>query len=548
MKISADDQSRAAFEYGLHILFDPLESDRDTAGETVGGHLRDSDADEVDIESVSKKARMLTLFALLHYGNISEQLFQVYYELCAPVKASEWMELFIGNSGNWNSYMFEDFLAELRKLSLVQDFARESDDSCHFSLHPLVSDCIKLRTDGQILQECILQVIMIVKNFLDTCYDGRGHFDLSLQAKQEVLLHMNACEENIREFLGSGNESQLGTGQLDCARERFASLYCSVGQYHKARDLYERVFENREKHLGPNHPSVLSSLAQLAVAFERQGKYETAEGMDRRVLAGREKMLGKEHPDTLTSVSNLAWTLESQGKYEAAEEMNRRALAGREKMLGKEHPDTLTSVSNLAWILERQGKYMAAEEMDRRALAGREKVLEKEHPDTLTSISNLAWVLQRQGEYKLAEKMDRQALAGREKVLGKEHPTTLMSVHNLGCSLLGRGKYKEAVEMNRRALQGWEKVLGNEHPHTLLSVDNFGAMFERQGKYEAAEEMYRRALAGREKVLGKEHPDTLTSAHNLAHALKRQASTRSVNNLDVVFEKYGKYGAVAQLQ
>ncbi|PVH91488.1 hypothetical protein DM02DRAFT_620498, partial [Periconia macrospinosa] len=66
--------------------------------------------------------------------------------------------------------------------------------------------------------------------------------------------------------------------------------------------------------------------------------------MNRRALEGREKALGKEHPSTLTSVSNLALVLRYQGKYEAAEAMNRRALEGYEKALGKEHPDTLTSV------------------------------------------------------------------------------------------------------------------------------------------------------------------------------------------------------------
>jgi hypothetical protein len=45
--------------------------------------------------------------------------------------------------------------------------------------------------------------------------------------------------------------------------------------------------------------------------------------MIRRALDGREKALGKEHPSTLTSVSNLALVLERQGKYKAAEETNR---------------------------------------------------------------------------------------------------------------------------------------------------------------------------------------------------------------------------------
>jgi hypothetical protein len=50
--------------------------------------------------------------------------------------------------------------------------------------------------------------------------------------------------------------------------------------------------------------------------------------MHQRALEGKEKVLGVEHPSTLTSVSNLVVVLGDQGKYEAAEEMHQRALEG----------------------------------------------------------------------------------------------------------------------------------------------------------------------------------------------------------------------------
>ncbi|XTI88790.1 kinesin light chain 1, partial [Cenococcum geophilum] len=83
--------------------------------------------------------------------------------------------------------------------------------------------------------------------------------------------------------------------------------------------------------------------------------------INQQALEGREKALGKEHPSTLTSVNNLASVLGYQGKYEEAEQMNQRALEGREKALRKEHPSTLTSISNLALVLQDQGKYKEAE-------------------------------------------------------------------------------------------------------------------------------------------------------------------------------------------
>jgi prophage maintenance system killer protein len=70
--------------------------------------------------------------------------------------------------------------------------------------------------------------------------------------------------------------------------------------------------------------------------------------MHQQTLELREKVLGKEHPSTLSSMGNLALVLDSLGKYEEAEQMHRQTLELREKVLGKEHPDTRRSRNNLA--------------------------------------------------------------------------------------------------------------------------------------------------------------------------------------------------------
>ena len=58
--------------------------------------------------------------------------------------------------------------------------------------------------------------------------------------------------------------------------------------------------------------------------------------MHERALKLSERVLGPEHPSTLNSMDNLASVLRSQGKYGPAEEMHRRMLELSEKMLGPE--------------------------------------------------------------------------------------------------------------------------------------------------------------------------------------------------------------------
>jgi hypothetical protein len=79
-----------------------------------------------------------------------------------------------------------------------------------------------------------------------------------------------------------------------------------------------------------------------------------------------ETVLGREHPDTLTSMNNLAIAFES--KCAKGESIHKQTLKPTETVLGKDHPDTLTSMNSLSLALEKQGMYAEAEAIHIRAL------------------------------------------------------------------------------------------------------------------------------------------------------------------------------------
>lgn len=66
------------------------------------------------------------------------------------------------------------------------------------------------------------------------------------------------------------------------------------------------------------------------------------------------RVLGEEHPSTLTSMANLASTYRSQGRWAEAEQMFVQVMETRKRVLGEEHPDTLGSMNNLAFALKEQ--------------------------------------------------------------------------------------------------------------------------------------------------------------------------------------------------
>jgi tetratricopeptide (TPR) repeat protein len=164
-------------------------------------------------------------------------------------------------------------------------------------------------------------------------------------------------------------------------------------RFSDAEPLFQRALALREKVLGPEHPSVATSLNNLAGLYLEQGKYAEAEPLYQRALAIREKVLGSYHPDVANSLNNLAELHSGQGKYAQAAPLYQRALNVCERVLGPEHPHVATCLNNLAGLYYRQGKYAQAEPFFQRALAIWEKALGPEHPNVATGLENYAVLL-----------------------------------------------------------------------------------------------------------------------------------------------------------
>ncbi|KAI9652560.1 MAG: hypothetical protein M1821_008367, partial [Bathelium mastoideum] len=171
---------------------------------------------------------------------------------------------------------------------------------------------------------------------------------------------------------------------------KFASCLSEDGKYNEAEIAYKEVIKARKEVLGEEHPSTLTSIANLASTYRNQGRWKEAEELEVQVMETRVRVLGEEHPSTLTSMANLAVTYSEQGRQDKAEPLKKQVMETRVRVLGEEHPSTLTSMANLASTYWNQGRWKEAEELDVRVMETRVRVLGEEHPDTLTSMANLA--------------------------------------------------------------------------------------------------------------------------------------------------------------
>ncbi|KAF4215069.1 hypothetical protein CNMCM8980_008758 [Aspergillus fumigatiaffinis] len=203
------------------------------------------------------------------------------------------------------------------------------------------------------------------------------------------------------------------------------------GQWGEAEVAIIQVLDMTKRVLGPDHPSTLASMANLASTYNDQGRWNEAEKLGMQVMETSRTVLGAEHPDTLTSMAILASTYWNQGRWNEAERLGMQVMETSKIVLGAEHPDTLTSIANLATTYWNQGRLSEAEKLEVQVMERRKAVLGAEHPDTLTSMANLAHTWKSQRRLPDALALLEACCRLRKKVLGQDHPDTRYSFHAL---------------------------------------------------------------------------------------------------------------------
>ncbi len=269
----------------------------------------------------------------------------------------------------------------------------------------------------------------------------------------------------------------------------------------------------------------LAHLLNPAGMFLRdQGNLPQAIAYLKQALTDFWRVLGNDHPATLTSVNNLASAYESAGNLRQAIPLYEQTLTDRRRVLGNNHPDTLASMNNLAGAYESAGNLRQAIPLYEQTLTDRRRVLGNNHPATLTSVNNLASAYESAGNLRQAIPLYEQTLTDRRRVLGNNHPATFTSVNNLASAYQSAGNLRQAIPLYEQTLTDRRRVLGNNHPATFTSVNNLASAYQSAGNLRQAIPLFEQALTGCRRVLGDEHPQTRFVYANLRAAMEDSSS------------------------
>ena len=312
--------------------------------------------------------------------------------------------------------------------------------------------------------------------------------------------------------------AHLGPDHLDTltSMHNLAEAYQPAGRREEAVSLYEQALAKFKEVLGPEHPYTLTTMNDLGRAYDEAGRLDRALPLLEQALAKQTETLGSDHPDTLTTMNNLALAYKAAGQRDKAGPLLERVLAKQTETLGSDHPDTLTTMNNLATVYKDGGQLENALALYEQTLAKLKEKLPAGHPRTLSSMNNLAEAYQDAGRLDKAVPLYEETFARRKEKLGPDHPETLNSMNNLATAYWQAHQPAKALPLLEQALARQKERLGPDHPETLLSMHNLAYVYQAAGQPEKAVSLFERALAQYKQKLGPDHPQTLISMNSLA--------------------------------
>ncbi|RDW75382.1 hypothetical protein BP6252_06524 [Coleophoma cylindrospora] len=160
----------------------------------------------------------------------------------------------------WDPEYYCDILVLLGKLSLTQPFSRHDNSLYIASLHPLVKDWIRIRTNFVNYQKYVSLAGTCIYRLLDLTPHPNNIYELSLPEKQELQAHLDIHKNDRYELSNKGFVPLYRTIPEVHGRPEllFGYLTNTNGEYKQSVEWFklsiaERIKEYSNKHLYLSH-------------------------------------------------------------------------------------------------------------------------------------------------------------------------------------------------------------------------------------------------------------------------------------------------------
>ena len=276
----------------------------------------------------------------------------------------------------------------------------------------------------------------------------------------------------------------------------------------------------REQSLGESHPSVFSTLHDMATLYFDQQDYDEAIQIYERALAGQTKESGAKHPSTLSTMQGLANCYTQQQRYVDALRIWTQLFNSRTVSLGYAHPLTISTMYHVAYVRFQLTEYDEAIDIGLQALRRIDEAPDRDFDSALplslllseAYVSNCNWSAALVHYLRGLELKTRTLPDTDQSVI-----TTMMKLAHVYEEL---EHWEEALTLYLRVLATWKD---DSPPNKALVLPVLGAVayiYNKLSRYDSAIDYYQQLL-DRKKTLGEDEASMLGTMYNLGYVCQQ---------------------------
>lgn len=398
---------------------------------------------------------------------------------------------------SWDVIRFRRALSILAQFSMIaRDADREEDSyqtpdddrtslrsytavSGNYSMHPLVHFWVRDRMDKADQNRWFEIATAALADSITADPDPAEH-----AYRRALIPHIDCFfnGEHTKPLIAD----QTNVRQLERAFN-ITQVYAEGGRWNSARELQERVVDERIALLGAEHDDTLAAMASLASTYWNSGLMDKVADLRRRVLDLKTRRFGSKDCRTLEAMDELAKAYWLCGRWAEAEALSLDAVNGMREVLGPTDPSVLTATLNLARLHKHKGRPEKGLAILARSRDDCLKEYGPEHALSLEATMELGMIYHAIGRFSEAESLLLGVLETRRRVLGKDHAYTLWAVNDLSKIYCSQGRAVEAEEMILAILDVVEETLGKEHVGMTMTMSNLARAYSTQGRFTDAE-------------------------------------------------------------
>jgi tetratricopeptide (TPR) repeat protein len=278
-----------------------------------------------ETELGAQKIDFLNILGFFNNEDISEDLFRTYYVKKRKMEdVPQWFSLFTDERGEWRPLAFEDLITQLSMINLVERPSRNTAGMVQFSIHPLISDWLRIRQtrDNHTLgmKNYQLSAEMLAYRLMDNYLEFllQPAFKMPFREQNAISSHL-LFRENFVDNFRNRKPVFLGVSEpIRCVELVFVMYLYDVGLCPNSLTIAERLW--KDCGVSTREGRIVKRAAGAYLWHNRCTihSHDAAEKRMREVATFWSETLGPTHSFTLEALYYAAASLSYLGDMDGA--------------------------------------------------------------------------------------------------------------------------------------------------------------------------------------------------------------------------------------